>query len=108
MATTNAGGLNTTKNQKHSERFEEVIRKFLNEQGAKDPIFMERCREMAKKYNRNTKECCNYILNEVKNSGRCAMTDDEVYSLAMHYWQEEPLVINAQPINCAIILPEEA
>lgn len=32
--------------------------------------------------------CCNYILTMVKQSGREGFTDDEVYNMAVHYYDE--------------------
>lgn len=32
--------------------------------------------------------CCNYILTMVKKSGREGFTDDEVYNMAVHYYDE--------------------
>jgi len=38
------------------------------------------------KENKNLDDCITFILNQVKASGCCGMTDDEVWSLAIHYY----------------------
>ncbi len=89
--------------QVQTERFEEAIRQFLIKQGEKDPAFLQHCCEVSKTQNKNTADCCTYIINQVKQSGKCGFTDDEIYSLAMHYWDEDNISVGTRP-QCQIIL----
>lgn len=92
--------------QKQSERSEEAIRQFLIKQGEKDPAFLQHCCEVSKTQNKNTADCCTYILNQVKQSGRCGFADDEIYSMAMHYWDEDKIEVGTRP-KCQIVLNHE-
>lgn len=92
--------------QKQTERFEEAIRQFLIKQGEKDPAFLQHCCEVSKTQNKNTADCCTYIINQVKQSGKNGFADDEIYSLAMHYWDEDNIIVGTRP-QCQIILNHE-
>ena len=98
--------LNKQNYQKQSERFEEAIRQFLIRQGEKDPAFLQHCCEVSKTQNKNTTDCCTYILNQVKQSGRCGFADEEIYSMAMHYWDEDKIEVGKRP-QCQIVLNHE-
>ena len=93
--------------QKQSERFEAVIRQFLIKQGEKDPAFLKHCREVSKTQNKNTADCCTYIINQVKQSGKFGFADEEIYSMAMHYWDEDKIEVGTRP-QCQIVLNHEA
>ena len=92
--------------QKQSERFEAAIRQFLIKQGEKDPAFLKRCREVSKTQNKNTADCCTYIINQVKQSGRNGFADEEIFSMAMHYWDEDKIEVGERP-QCQIVLNHE-
>ena len=89
--------------QVQTERFEEAIRQFLIKQGEKDPAFLQHCCEVSKTQNKNTADCCTYIINQVKQSGKNGFADEEIYSLAMHYWDEDNISVGTRP-QCQIIL----
>ena len=39
-------------------------------------------------------ECCNYIIGEARKRGNAvAMTDDEVFGLAVHYYDEDDIKV---------------
>ena len=92
--------------QKQSERFEAAIRQFLIKQGEKDPAFLKHCCEMSKTQNKNTADCCTYIINQVKQSGKCGFADEEIFSMAMHYWDEDKIEVGTRP-QCQIVLNHE-
>ena len=92
--------------QKQSERFEAVIRQFLIKQGEKDPAFLKRCCEVSKTQGKNTADCCTYIINQVKQSGKFGFADEEIYSMAMHYWDEDKIDVGERP-QCQIVLNHE-
>lgn len=68
-----------------SEAFEATIGEYLKVRANTDEKFAE---EM-KKEGKSVHECCNYILNMVKKSGCCGFDDDEIFSLAVHYYDED-------------------
>lgn len=64
--------------------FAEVIKSYLDRRAAEDPQFAESYANPKKSIG----ECCDYIVSEVRRQNRTAMTDDEVYGLAVHYYDE--------------------
>lgn len=75
--------------------FETAIKTFLDNLAKEDEMFS---RNYAKP-NKSISECCKYIFQQVeknrKNNERCvACTDEEVYGLAIHYYDEDDIVID--------------
>lgn len=53
-------------------------------------------------------ECCQFILNEVKRQGVSVMTNDEVFSLATHYWDGDCTAEEiGKPINCKVVISKD-
>lgn len=71
--------------------FEEAIEAHLKKLAKTDKLF---AKTFAKK-NKSIKECCNYIMGEAKKAvkgGKCiALSDEEVYNLAVHYYDEDDI-----------------
>lgn len=65
--------------------FAEAIKSYLERRAAEDPQFAESYANPKK----SISECCDYIVSEVRKQNRMAMTDDEVYGLAVYYFDEE-------------------
>lgn len=64
-----------------------------------DPLFADRfCNP-----NKKIEDCITYILNQVRNSGLQGFDDDEIYSLAVHYYVEEG-INPGTPIQCQVIV----
>lgn len=84
--------------------FAEVIKSYLDRRAAEDPQFAESYANPKK----SIAECCDYIVSEVKRQNRTAMTDDEVYGLAVHYFDEEnPGKIDKRAASRAkVVVPE--
>ena len=73
-----------------------------------DPLFAPNLM----KPNKNIEECITYILSEVQKSGCNGFEDDEIYSMAVHYYDEDDLEVgNAIPckvvVNHTIVLTDE-
>lgn len=64
--------------------FVEAIKSYLDRRAEEDKMFAESYANPKK----NIIECCDFIVSEVKRQNRTAMTDDEVYGLAVHYYDE--------------------
>ncbi len=65
----------------------------------RDPLFADRfCNP-----NKKIEDCITYILNQVKNSGLQGFDDDEIYSLAVHYYVEEG-INPGTPLTCQVIV----
>lgn len=78
------------------ESFENAIKSYLDERAKTDELF-------AKSYakpNKNLKECCNFILGEAKKRGNAvAISDSEVFGMAVHYYDEDDIKVNKLPAN---------
>lgn len=75
----------------------QIIQKFLDDRAKSDELF---ALSYAKK-NKNIDECCNYILGEaIKKGNAVFMSDDEVFGMAVHYYDEDDIKINKLPVNC--------
>ena len=79
--------------------FEATIQQHLNEVASKDSLFAK----SLKKANKNLKECINYIYDTVKKSGRIGFNDDEIFNMAIHYYDEDDIK-NVKPLNCKVIV----
>lgn len=84
---------------KGSEEFQKTIGRYLSDRAAVDPLFSERFRNPGK----NLGDCVTFILNEVQKSGINGFTDDEIYSLALHYYMEEN-IDPGKDIQCQVIV----
>lgn len=70
----------------------EIIKNYLDERAKTDELF-------AKSYSKegkNIDECYAYILGEAKKIGsEVCMSDDDVFGLAVHYYDEDNIKINS-------------
>lgn len=73
--------------EKVSTSFKNTIKAYLDKRAAEDALFAQ----TYAKENKNLDECCNYILQEVKKSGYCGFDDDEIYNMAIHYYDEDDI-----------------
>lgn len=84
----------TTKAERIMEHFEIIIRSFLEEKAMKDEAFAKRLTIESK----SMEECCEYIISEVRKKAKkmyAACTDEEVFGLAIHYWDEDDIKIES-------------
>lgn len=93
---------------KGTERFKEVIKEYLDKRAAEDPLFAANYSNPKK----NIEECVDYIIGEVKKSGRQGFADDEIYGMAVHYYDEAEIKVKKSDgvgvvVNHAIELTEE-
>lgn len=84
---------------KGTEHFTRTIAEYLNQRAATDPLFAPNLM----KPNKNIDECITYILTEVQRMGCAGLSDEEVYSLAVHYYDEDNLKVG-KPINCKVVV----
>lgn len=78
--------------------FKNAIQNYLEQRAQTDALF-----EWAytTKENKNIDDCCTYILNQVKESGCNGFHDDEIFCMAVHYYDEDNIEIG-KPINARI------
>ena len=72
---------------KASDPFKTVISEHLQSVAATDQLFAI----TLKKKNKTIDECINYILKTVKDSGSCGFPDDEIFQMAVHYYDEDDI-----------------
>lgn len=65
--------------------FEKTIKAHLDRMAAADARFAAKYRDGGK----SVGDCCRYIISEVKKTGRSGFTDDEIYGMAVHFFDEE-------------------
>ena len=89
---------------KSSENFIEAIRNYLDSRAESDNLCAIRYADPSK----SLSECCQYILNEVKRQGVSVLTNDEVYSLACHYFDGDVSTEEiGKPINCKVVISKD-
>lgn len=72
---------------KGTEQFKVAIESHLNQLATKDELFAE----TLKKPNKTIDECIDYIIDEVKKSGKNGFADAEIFGMAVHYYDEDDL-----------------
>lgn len=82
-----------------SEHFKQTIRDYLEGRAQTDPLFAVRYANPKK----NIEDCCTFIINQVQRSGCNGFTDDEIYSMAVHYYDEDDIDVG-KPINCQVVV----
>lgn len=84
---------------KVTEHFKQTIKAYLDERAKNDELFAV----SYTKENKNMDNCVTFILNQVKRSKCMGLTDEEVYSLAVHFFDEDDIEIG-NPIACNVIV----
>ena len=84
---------------KSTKAFKDTIHKYLDDRAKDDVLFSL----VYKKENKNIDDCITYILNTVKDSGSNGFTDDEVYSMAVHYYDEDNIDAG-KPVNMQVVV----
>lgn len=67
---------------KATDHFKQVIKSYLWQRAGQDHLFAP---NLAKS-NKSVDDCLTYILNEVQKSGCSGFADDEIFSMAVHYY----------------------
>lgn len=84
---------------KTTDHFKNTIEAYLRDRAETDELFAVSFSNPDK----TIEQCITYILNCVKQSGCCGFCDEEIYSMAVHFWDEENIEIG-NPINCNVIV----
>lgn len=82
-----------------TSHFKRTIEAYLAQRAAEDTLFAA----TYKKPNKNIDDCITYILNEVKRSGCNGFTDGEIFSMAVHYYDEDSIEVG-KPINAQVVV----
>ena len=82
-----------------TEQFTRTIAEYLNLRAATDPLFAP---DLAKPH-KNIEDCITYILKQVQQSACNGFEDDEIYSMALHYYDEDDLEVGS-PVACHVVV----
>jgi len=82
-----------------TDPFKEAIANHLQELANNDKLF---AKTFSKPY-KNIDDCATYILNEVKKSQRNGFADEEIFNMAIHYYDEETVEIG-KPITAKVVV----
>lgn len=84
---------------KTSNAFKETIKAYLDKRASEDELFAV----TYQKENKNLDECCNYVMKCAKDGSCSGYSDDEVFSWAVHYYDEDDIK-NIKPISGKVIV----
>lgn len=84
---------------KASNHFKNTIKAHLDQRAETDVLFSFQYSKPEKSID----DCITYILNEVKKSGCNGFADDEIYSMAIHFYDEDNIEIG-MPMNNAHVV----
>ena len=85
---------------KATDYFKQTIQSYLQRRAQEDELFAPRYANPKK----NIDDCITFILNYVKQSGCNVFADDEIYSLALHYYDEDDIDIGKPLTNCKVVV----
>lgn len=84
---------------KSTDNFKRTIQDYLEVRVKTDELF---AKSYAKE-NKNIDECVNFILSQVQKSGCNGFTDDEIFGIAVHYYDEDNIK-DIKPISCNVVV----
>ena len=83
--------------------FKVKIQEYLNERAKNDILFGP----MYDKEHKNIDDCCQYIFNEAKkkagSDNAIVLTDEEVYGMAVHYYEEDKIIVDVNKDITAVL-----
>ena len=89
----------SNRQNKGSVAFEDTIREYLEKRAENDAIFAVKFSNPSK----SVEDCVTYIINEVQKSGCNGFADDEIFGMAIHYYEENEIEVG-KPINCQMVV----
>ena len=82
-----------------SPAFFDAIEAYVMQKMDENDLFAKKVCNPAK----NIEDCVTYIINTIEKSGFKGLCDDEVYSMAIHYFEETEIEIG-KPLQCQIVV----
>jgi hypothetical protein len=79
--------------------FQDTIRTYLDKMAESDALFAVKYANPSK----SLSECITYIICQVQKSGCNGFEDDEIFGMAVHYWEENEIEVG-KPINCKVVV----
>ena len=74
---------------KATDPFKRTIQAYLEQYSTTDELFAETLKNPLK----NIDDCITYILNQVQQSGKMGFADEEIYGMAVHYYDEDDIQV---------------
>jgi hypothetical protein len=84
---------------KATEGFKAVINDHLLSLANTDALFAETLNKPGKKI----EDCITYILNKVQKSGQNGFADDEIFGMAVHYYDEDDIEVG-KAVNARVVV----
>ncbi|MFV0327424.1 MAG: PcfK-like family protein [Bacteroides xylanisolvens] len=96
----------------NNNSFQDTIKAYLDKRAEEDPLFAI----TYAKENKSLDECISYIMGEALKSSTniksgvkgCRMDNDSVYSLAVHYYDEDDIKVSKLPTNVKSVASNSA
>jgi len=82
-----------------TELFKKTIEAHLSKVAEQEPAFAEKLQHPDK----NIDDCITYILNQVQHSGCNGFADEEIFGMALHYYDEAQIEVG-KPIKCQVVV----
>ena len=79
--------------------FQDTIRTYLDNMAKSDVLFAVKYANPSKSMD----DCVTYILNQVQKSGCNGFEDDEIFGMAVHFWEENEIEVG-KPVNCQVVV----
>jgi hypothetical protein len=83
-----------------TDLFKQAIREYLDNRAKSDALFAERYGNEKK----NIDDCCAYIINEVHKSGKKGFADEEIFGMAVHYYDEEKIDVGNRKRTASVVI----
>jgi predicted acetyltransferase len=84
---------------KTTDHFKNTIKAYLDQRAESDLLFSFKYSAPKK----NIDDCINYILNQVQKSGCNGFADDEIFGMAVHYYDEDNIE-TGKPMNAHVVV----
>ena len=85
---------------KGTEHFKVSIESHLNMLASKDELFAV----TLDKENKSIDECVSYIIEQVKASGMNGFASEDIYAMAVHYYDEDDIKVKGGAYNGKIVV----
>ncbi len=85
---------------KSTDRFKQTIEIYLNSHALNDETFAKKMENPDK----NIDDCITYILNTVQKSGCNGFEDNEIYGMALHYYDEKKVKVGKSMSNANVVV----
>ena len=85
---------------KSTAYFTRTILTYLEQRASTDALFAQAFAKESK----NIDNCCTYILSQVQKSGCNGFADEEIYSMAVHYYDEDNIEVGKPMSNNHIVV----